>query len=112
VSYIQGGNEMGFGDARAGLAVAIGGDACGHWPRKDSYTKNWLQHGRVSPVDVQSMLLRCNGTQHRESGFVSEPGVRVHEFFPEWRGVRWYLKAYYHADQSRWILMSVHPAEV
>ena len=58
------------------------------------------------------MLLRCNGTQHRESVHYGDASFLVHEFFPEWNGERWYVKAFFDTATSVWVFMSVHPSEV
>lgn len=101
---------MGFADARAGLLEALRVGEFGFWFREDAFRKNWLQHRRISTDEVRAMLVRCNGTQHRESPHDYDPSQRVHEFFPEWQGRRWYLKAFYDEDLRQWTFMSVHPS--
>lgn len=103
---------MGFGDARAGLVEALRAQNFGFWARGDAHRKNWLEYGHVSAEEVQAMLLRCNGTQHRESPHDYDPTRQVHEFFPEWRGQRWYVKAFHDDDVRQWTFMSVHPSGV
>jgi hypothetical protein len=102
---------MGFGDARAGLVDALGAREFGVWARADAHRKNWLESRRISVEEVRAMLLRCNGRQHRESAHYGDASFLVHEFFPEWNGERWYVKAFFDTATSVWVFMSVHPAE-
>lgn len=101
---------MGFGTARAGLADALRARQFASWPREDAHRKNWLAYDRISCEAVVQMLLRCNGTQHRESAHDHDSSQRVHEFFPDWEGRRWYVKAFHDDDACQWVLVSVHPS--
>jgi hypothetical protein len=102
---------MGFAEAHAGLLEALRAEDYLNWPRADERQKNWLEYERVSPQELRRMLLRCNGTQHRESAYHGDARFRVHEFFPEWHGERWYVKAFFDPEMSLWVFMSVHPSE-
>jgi len=102
---------MGFVEAHAGLLEALRKEDYIHWRRGEGLRKNWLEYERVAPEELRPMLLRCNGTQHRESAYHADARFRVHEFFPEWNGERWYVKAYFDPEAGLWVIMSVHPSE-
>lgn len=101
---------MGFRNARARILDCLQEARIGHWPRRDSYRKNWLQAERISPADVRELLLRCNGTHYRASGHDFDKGTTVHEFTPDSGGVRWYIKVFFDEDLDLAVFMSVHPA--
>lgn len=103
---------MGFVNARAALVEALRTGEFTTWARDNLHRKNWLESRLITIEEVRAMLLRCNGTQHRESPHVYDPSHQVHEFFPEWRGRRWYVKAFYDDDLRQWTIMSVHPSGV
>ncbi|HEX9709969.1 MAG TPA: hypothetical protein VGB42_08415 [Candidatus Thermoplasmatota archaeon] len=56
------------------------------------------------------LLLRCRGTEHRESAHDFDAKTTVHEFYPEHEAVRWYVKVFFDDDLDIAVFMSVHPS--
>ncbi len=101
---------MGFHDARRRLLDCLEEGCIGHWPRKDAYRKNWLQSGRMTVEHVRELLIRCNGTQYRQSVHDFDAETSVHEFFPDHGATHWYVKVFFDDHLGVAMFMSVHPS--
>jgi hypothetical protein len=101
---------MGFREVRGRVLDCLKEGRVGHWPRKDAFRKNWLSAKRRRPEEIRDLLLRCNGTQYRESLHDFDPEITVHEFFPDDGSIRWYIKVFFDPDMDMVMFMSVHPS--
>lgn len=97
---------MGFQDARRRLVDALRDGRYDFEVRAALEEKNLLAIGEVDGAFVVRLLQRCRGTQYRESPHDFDTTTMVHTFLPELAGDRWYIKAYFLADDA--VFISVH----
>lgn len=97
---------MPFREARSKIIAALRAGTYSHEARETLRERNLLAVGEVSAGFVVGLLERASGADHRESPHHWDTQTTVHAFLCRHHGERWYVKAYFIDDETRFI--SVH----
>ena len=99
---------MAFRQARSKIIAALKAGTYSHEARDAQRERNLLAVGEVSAAFVIELLKRARGADHRESPHHWDARTKVHVFSCPHAEERWYVKAYFMGDETRFI--SVHPS--
>ena len=102
---------MGFKAAKKSVVTALREGNFLHEARDAVSEKNLLAVGEIEPEDVAKLVLRTAAADYSESPHHADRSVVVHTFKPTVSRERWYIKAYFLADEESATFISVHRAE-
>jgi len=99
---------MAFRTARSKIIADLRVGNFSHEARDAQRERNLLAVGEITADFVIRLLERARGADHRESPHHWDAQTTVHVFSCRHAGGRWYVKAYFIGDETRFI--SVHPS--
>ncbi len=93
-----------FKEVKRAVIAALRAGAFQHEARDQIDVKNLLQAGVVSAVEVEAIIRRCNGTEHRRSSHHQVKSVDVHVIVSQ----GWYIKFYFSGNPDTMFICVHH----